>query len=559
MVGAAAKFRNNERYNLHRGNTSINDRFIKLSEIYRIIEDNTSGITQAELDAAIAALVGTAPVGGDTLGELYILLQGKYSNIDISLVDFQALAISGVQPLTTYKIFDAIDGVTSILVTTDSSGSFNFDNSLASNLTNATFGNYDANNDLFTALGTGTGITVVANYSALPNPTTVSEDFYWVSASQGTSWLPGSLGGTYYNKGIYYSNGTTWEYIDTPYQATQSDVNTGTNTDQFVTPATLNSYSGWTKTKVGLGNVENTALSTWSGTSNITTLGIVSTGTWQATLISSTYGGVGVDNGGRTFTYAANIITTGTLVPTLAFPTGGSATYTYPSATSTLLANSLGLSTGTTLIGGTGATGSIIFQDTSNSTNSLNTNHFIWKMTTAAGALEENLRMGNAAGGEMNLYSMGNVTQYWLRSTVNVSYFNAATDLRLQCGAYNLLVGTTNSISLRQATTMFTAMSFTFAAGTTTVAPAIFQSGTNKTTASAGCVEYNGTNLFFTRTGSTREYVLVGASGATAPATNAIGVIVDYYGTSATRVLTTPNSWITYVEGATTYKIPAYT
>lgn len=86
----------------------------------------------------------------------------------------------------------------------------------------------------------GNDITVVANYSALPDPTTVSGKFYWCSASQGTSWLPGSLGGTYYNSGMYYSNGTTWEYINVPYQATQSEVDTGTNTDKFLTPKTFN-------------------------------------------------------------------------------------------------------------------------------------------------------------------------------------------------------------------------------------------------------------------------------------------------------------------------------
>ena len=87
--------------------------------------------------------------------------------------------------------------------------------------------------------GGGSDIIVVANYSALPDPTTVSGQFYWCSASQGTSWLPGSLGGTYYNSGMYYSNGTTWEFINVPYQATQSEVNIGTNTDKFVTPETL--------------------------------------------------------------------------------------------------------------------------------------------------------------------------------------------------------------------------------------------------------------------------------------------------------------------------------
>lgn len=85
----------------------------------------------------------------------------------------------------------------------------------------------------------GTAMIVVANYSALPDPTTVSGKFYWVSNSQGTSWLPGILGGTYYNSGTYYSNGTTWEFINVPYQATQDEVDAGLNNDKFVTPLTL--------------------------------------------------------------------------------------------------------------------------------------------------------------------------------------------------------------------------------------------------------------------------------------------------------------------------------
>ena len=68
--------------------------------------------------------------------------------------------------------------------------------------------------------GGGTTITTVANYSALPSATTVSGKFYWCEASQGTKWLPFSVGGTYYPLGMYYSNGVTWEYTETPYQAT---------------------------------------------------------------------------------------------------------------------------------------------------------------------------------------------------------------------------------------------------------------------------------------------------------------------------------------------------
>ncbi len=47
------------------------------------------------------------------------------------------------------------------------------------------------------------------------------------------------------------------------------------------------------KSKVGLGNVENTALSTWAGSTNITTLGTITTGTWTGTTIAIANGGTG--------------------------------------------------------------------------------------------------------------------------------------------------------------------------------------------------------------------------------------------------------------------------
>jgi len=117
----------------------------------------------------------------------------------------------------------------------------------------------------------GNDITVVANYSALPDPTTVSGEFYWCSSSQGTSWLPGSLGGTYYNSGMYYSNGTTWEYINVPYQATQSEVNTGTNTDKFLTPKTFNDSTQLASKQAKTDWVDYSATSTINGWSVFTT------------------------------------------------------------------------------------------------------------------------------------------------------------------------------------------------------------------------------------------------------------------------------------------------
>lgn len=53
---------------------------------------------------------------------------------------------------------------------------------------------------------------------------------------------------------------------------------------------------------VGLGNVENTALSTWAGSSNITTVGTIATGTWGGTTIAVNKGGTGAttESGART-------------------------------------------------------------------------------------------------------------------------------------------------------------------------------------------------------------------------------------------------------------------
>ncbi len=90
-------------------------------------------------------------------------------------------------------------------------------------------------------------------------------------------------------------------------------------------------------------------------------------------------------------------------------------------------------------------------------------------------------------------------------------------------------------------------------------APLRFTSGTNLTTPVTGAVEYNGTNLFFTRTGTTRESVWVGNDAATAPATGAWLTPTSYYGANITNALGTPNSWASVVIGGITYKIPLYT
>lgn len=83
----------------------------------------------------------------------------------------------------------------------------------------------------------------VANFAALPSAVANNGKVYIVLNSQGTWWLPGNLGGNYYSKGFYYSDGADWQYLGSfPYQASQSTVNAESNNDQFVTPATLGAW-----------------------------------------------------------------------------------------------------------------------------------------------------------------------------------------------------------------------------------------------------------------------------------------------------------------------------
>jgi hypothetical protein len=60
------------------------------------------------------------------------------------------------------------------------------------------------------------------------------------------------------------------------------------------------SWATLSNSDVGLGNVENTALSGWTGSTYITTLGTIGVGVWNGSIIQSAYGGTG--NGFTKFT-----------------------------------------------------------------------------------------------------------------------------------------------------------------------------------------------------------------------------------------------------------------
>lgn len=88
-------------------------------------------------------------------------------------------------------------------------------------------------------------ISVAVSFSNLPDASVSGGLFYWCSQSEGTKWLPGSLGGTFRNSGLYYCNSVNWEFISSPFQATQQEVDAGVAADRFVTPYTLDGFSKW--------------------------------------------------------------------------------------------------------------------------------------------------------------------------------------------------------------------------------------------------------------------------------------------------------------------------
>lgn len=118
-------------------------------------------------------------------------------------------------------------------------------------------------------------------------------------------------------------NGTTL-LGSVPYQSGASTTtllapNT-TTTKQFLsqtgngTNGAAPSWSAVSKSDVGLSSVEDTALSTWAGSTSLTTLGTVATGTWNATAIGIAKGGTGQATASAAFNALSPVTTIGDLI-----------------------------------------------------------------------------------------------------------------------------------------------------------------------------------------------------------------------------------------------------
>lgn len=91
----------------------------------------------------------------------------------------------------------------------------------------------------------------------------------------------------------YFTNGKANNAINADSATTATTATTATKVGHTLTVGSK-TFDGSAdvsivKGDIGLGNVENTALSTWHGTNQITTLGTISTGVWQGTKIADAY------------------------------------------------------------------------------------------------------------------------------------------------------------------------------------------------------------------------------------------------------------------------------
>ncbi len=110
------------------------------------------------------------------------------------------------------------------------------------------------------------------------------EGAFFIASADATSGVPSTLGLLVGDWVVATASG--WGKID------NTDAVTGVKGDAESSYRIGN--VNITKGNIGLGNVENTALSTWAGTSNITTLGTIATGVWHGTAIGYDYLASGV-------------------------------------------------------------------------------------------------------------------------------------------------------------------------------------------------------------------------------------------------------------------------
>lgn len=132
----------------------------------------------------------------------------------------------------------------------------------------------------FKVTGSGNAVTEVQKVGTVVT-LTKGLTFQDVISDLGTIRSNAANGNTAYSWGNHANAG----YFKTS-SFTKANIKTTLGISDWALDSTRPAYS---KTDIGLGNVENTALSTWKGSTNITTLGTITSGTWHGSKIANSY------------------------------------------------------------------------------------------------------------------------------------------------------------------------------------------------------------------------------------------------------------------------------
>lgn len=129
-----------------------------------------------------------------------------------------------------------------------------------------------------------------------------------------------------------------------------------------------------------------------------------------------------------------------------------------------------------------------------------------------------------------NTFTSGSLADFAIGMTSNSIWFSCGNNAGFY--GFEWYGGSTLAMTLKGNGLLTLTNTLNLKAGTTTIGPLKFSSGTNLTTAVAGTMEYNGTNLFFTRSGTTREGILTQSAVTTEVIVSDTSVTVNINGTT---------------------------